>query len=139
MFDDVAYMLAQEQPPAGPSETREGQPAGGNGGGDGGDGGGTGGGGGGTGFDPTFMFLILGMFVLMMIFTTGSQRKERKRRAAMIASMDKGDRVITRGGMIGTIVELRDNEVTLKVDENANTRIKFDRNAIELVMEDKKS
>lgn len=86
--------------------------------------------------DNSFIFLILGMFVLMMIFTTGSQRKQRKRRAALLASIKKGDKVVTRGGIIGSVVELRDNEVMLKIDENANTRVKFDRSAIETVRED---
>lgn len=86
------------------------------------------------GLDPTFMLILLGGLALIMIFSTRTQSKERKKRAAMIAALKKGDKVQTVGGIIGSVVEVRDNEVVLKVDENANTRIKFTRAAIQNVV-----
>ena len=53
----------------------------------------------------------------------------------MLNSLRKGDKVCTVGGMFGTIAELREDEVTIKVDEN--TRIKFTRAAIQRVVEQK--
>ena len=68
----------------------------------------------------------------------------QQQRAALARAVQEGDAAALTGlPGVGKktaerlIVELRDNEVTLKVDENANTRIKFDRNAIEMVMDDK--
>jgi preprotein translocase subunit YajC len=46
--------------------------------------------------------------------------------------------VQTIGGIIGTVVESRENEVVLKVDETSNTKIKFSRNAIHRVLTDEK-
>ena len=82
-------------------------------------------------FNPMIMILlIMGVF---LIFMMGGQRKEKKKRAQLLASLSKGDKVQTLGGILGTVVELRDNEIVLKVDENANTRIKFSRSAIQSV------
>ena len=54
----------------------------------------------------------------------GKQEKERK---LTLASMKRGDRVQTIGGILGTIVEVRDNDIVVKVDESNNTKIKFAR------------
>ena len=42
----------------------------------------------------------------------------------MIQSLKKNDRVRTIGGIIGTIIDIKDDEITLKVDESNNTKIK---------------
>jgi preprotein translocase subunit YajC len=83
--------------------------------------------------DPMFMFLILGLLIFW-IFIFNGPRKEKKKRAQMLAAMSKNDRVVTIGGIIGTVVEMKDNEVVLKVDESSNTRMRFSRNAIQSVM-----
>ena len=80
------------------------------------------------------LFLILAVF---FVFMMGGQRKEKKRRAKMLAGIGKGDKVQTVGGILGTIVEMRETEVVLKVDENANTRIKFSRSAIQSVVSER--
>jgi len=48
----------------------------------------------------------------------------------MVQSLQKNDKVQTIGGIIGTIVDIKDNEITLKVDESNNTKIKILRSAI---------
>ena len=47
-----------------------------------------------------------------------------------------GDKVVTAGGIMGTIVDVRDTDVVLKVDESSNTKIKFTRDAIKRVVLD---
>jgi len=61
------------------------------------------------------------------------QSKERKKRAEMIAAIKKNDRVVTVGGILGTVVSVKDNEVTLKVDESNNTKITFTKSSIQQV------
>ena len=87
------------------------------------------------GFPPGFilMLLILGVFMFMMM--SGS-RREKKRQKKMLASITKGSKVVTVGGILGTVVELRDHEVVVKVDENANTRMRLTREAIKSVLKD---
>jgi preprotein translocase subunit YajC len=48
----------------------------------------------------------------------------------MLQSLKKNDRVQTVGGIFGTIVDIGDNEITLKVDESNNTKIRISPNAI---------
>jgi len=155
MFDTIPLVLAQDgdgppvAPPSGDPPTPS--PTNGGDGGDGGDGtpqeladGGNGTGPGtqndqqspGTGMGPNFMlFLILGAVVLFMIMTTLSQRKEKKKRQQMLSALTKGQEVQTVGGIVGTVVEVKEDTVTLKVDENSNTRMKFSRAAIQNVMD----
>ncbi len=79
------------------------------------------------------LLIIGGLFILMIVMTSMAGRKERKKRAEMLASLSTGDRVQTVGGILGHIAEIRDDEVTIRVDEVSNTRIKFARSAIQSV------
>ena len=79
-----------------------------------------------------FLLLLAGMFIFM---TMGSRKKDKERKR-MLGEMKKNDRVRTIGGIIGTIVEVREKEVLVKIDESNNTRVKFVRDAIaEIVKE----
>ena len=77
---------------------------------------------------------ILGVMALMMILPGRQQAKKRKE---MMAGMAKNSRVLTRGGIIGVVVEIRENEVIVKVDESNNTRLHFAKQAIQHVFADK--
>jgi len=48
----------------------------------------------------------------------------------MVQSLQKNDKVRTIGGIIGTIVDVRDDEITLKIDESNNTKIKIATSAV---------
>lgn len=97
--------------------------------------------GGGGGIDPMLMMLPLlaVLFIFMTIPAARRDKRQRKERQAMLDALGKHDKVMTTGGVIGTVVELRDDEVVLKVDENTNTRIKFSRTAIQQVIRANKS
>jgi len=77
---------------------------------------------------------ILGVMLLVMILPGRQQAKKRKE---MMAGMSKNDRVLTRGGIIGVVMEVREQEVILKVDESNNTRVHFAKQAIQHVFADK--
>lgn len=78
--------------------------------------------------------LVFGLIIFMMITSMLSGRKEKKKRASMLEALKKRDRVQTYGGIIGTVVEMKDDELVLKVDEGSNTRIRFARSAIQQVI-----
>ncbi len=82
------------------------------------------------------LYLLLPLALVFIMMSMGG-RKEKKKRAAMMAAMTKGDKVQTVGGILGTIVEVRDDEIIVKVDENANTRLRFARTAIQSILESK--
>jgi preprotein translocase subunit YajC len=74
---------------------------------------------------------------LIFIMLSMGGRKEKKKHAKMMATLAKGDRIRTVGGILGTVVEVRDDEIVVKVDENANTRLRFARSAIAAILESK--
>jgi len=92
--------------------------------------------GGGTGNMMWFYVAILGGFVLLYVWMGRSRRKQEAKRREMLGNLSKGDKVITIGGIIGTVIEVRPNEVTVKVDETNNVRMKFLRSAISRVGEE---
>ena len=80
-----------------------------------------------------FPFLLL-VLVVMIVFTVLGQRRDRKKRQALIGSVKKHDRVQTVGGVIGSVVEVKTDTVVLKVDESSNIRITFARSSIQQVL-----
>lgn len=55
--------------------------------------------------------LILAIFYFILI---RPQRKEQKRHKEMVAELQKGDEVVTGGGIIGTIIRVEENEIILR-------------------------
>jgi preprotein translocase subunit YajC len=70
------------------------------------------------------------MFAVMYLVLFRSPRKKQQEHKQMVQSLQKNDRVRTIGGIIGTVVDIKDDEVTLKVDESTNTKIKVVASAI---------
>ena len=60
------------------------------------------------------------LFLVMYLLLIRPQRKKQKEHDALIASLTRGDNVVTRGGMFGTIFSIDDdhNRVVLKIGEN---------------------
>ncbi len=83
------------------------------------------------------MLWIMPVLLVMLVFMTvmGSRREkaERAKRADFLKALGKNDRVVTTSGIIGSIVELKDDEIVLKVDDANNTRIRFTRAAVQEV------
>ena len=84
-----------------------------------------------------YTLLILGAgMVALWLWSSRNRRKTEATRQEMLASLKKGDKVTSIGGIIGTIIEAREDEVVLKVDENTNTRMHMARWAIRGVGDD---
>ncbi len=75
------------------------------------------------------------IFVIFYFFMIRPQNKKQKETEKMIAAIKKGDKVITIGGIHGTVSATKDKTVVIKVDEN--TKIEFLRSAISTVVIDK--
>lgn len=60
------------------------------------------------------------LFLVMYLLLIRPQRKKQKEHEALVASLKKGDKVVTSGGMFGTIFAIDDehNRVVLKIGEN---------------------
>jgi preprotein translocase subunit YajC len=88
---------------------------------------------------PMAMPMLIGAMLLMFVFMGRGKRKTEKKRKAMLATLKKGDKVTTIGGIIGTVMEVRDDEVTVKIDEGSNARMRFARWAVRGVGAEAKS
>lgn len=89
--------------------------------------------------DPGSMFLFAALLALMvfMLLTSRSQRKrEQRERQALYDRLSKNDRVLTVGGIIGTVVSVKDNEIVLKVDETNNTKMTFLKSSVQRILTD---
>ncbi|UCC23156.1 MAG: preprotein translocase subunit YajC [Planctomycetota bacterium] len=70
------------------------------------------------------------IFVVMYLLLFRGPRKKQQQHKQMVQSLQKNDRVRTIGGIIGTVVNIKDDEVTLKVDESNNTKLTIASSAI---------
>jgi preprotein translocase subunit YajC len=90
--------------------------------------------------DPASMLLFPALMIALVTFMVLSSRSQKKReqrtRESMFAQLAKNDRVLTIGGIIGTILAVKENEVILKVDESTNTKMTFLKSAIQRVLSD---
>ena len=80
---------------------------------------------------------MLPIIVLMIVFvwmSTRTRRRQEREKQNMLGAMKRGDRVQTIGGILGNVVEVRDDRILLKVDEGNNTKVWFARSAIARVL-----
>lgn len=75
------------------------------------------GGGGGSGGSTMIFWLLPIMVIFMILMTSQAGKKDRKRREELMKSIKRQDKVITGGGIIGTVIEMTDDEVVLRVEE----------------------
>ncbi|MHC4322778.1 MAG: preprotein translocase subunit YajC [Planctomycetota bacterium] len=81
-------------------------------------------------FGGTQIIFLGLMFVLMYMILFRGPRKKQQQHKQMVQSLTKNDKIQTIGGIIGTVVDIREDEITLKIDESNNTKIKILRSAI---------
>jgi preprotein translocase subunit YajC len=91
------------------------------------------------------IFESLGMLPILVVITAlfyfmliRPQRREQATRQTMLDQLKKNDRVVTSGGLYGVVVNVHQgaDEVTLRVDETSNTRLKVTRSSIVRVLGD---
>jgi preprotein translocase subunit YajC len=72
------------------------------------------------------LVVIFAVFYFMMI---RPQQLQQKKYREMIGRLKKGDRVLTRGGLYGVILEVKDNDLMLELAQNV--RVRADRTAVQ--------
>ena len=75
------------------------------------------------------LLLLGGMLVVLYLIMFLPQRKQQKRDAEMRSSLDVGDEVITQGGIVGTIVSLKDEMITIETGAD-RVKLRILRNAV---------
>lgn len=81
---------------------------------------------------PMVILIVIAFWWIM----SRGRRKEQQKFEQMLNNLKRNDRVLTIGGIIGTVVDVREGEIVLKVDESSNVKMRFARSAIKDVLQD---
>lgn len=94
--------------------------------------------GGGGGILPLLVYFgpVLLIFLVVNAMLGGPDRKEKQRREQLLSTLKKNDRVITIGGIFGTVVSVNEDKssVNIRVDDNTNAKIQIRLDAIREVV-----
>jgi preprotein translocase subunit YajC len=77
-----------------------------------------------------FLVLMFLVFMVMYFLVMRPQRKKERQRKEMLSRIKKNDKVMTIGGLYGTVTQVKPDEVVLKIDENSDVRAHFSRSSI---------
>lgn len=80
-------------------------------------------GGGAQGGGLESMLLIVLMFVVLYFLMIRPQMKRAKEHKAMIEALQKGDEVVTAGGVLGRVSKLNENYITLEIANNVEIQV----------------
>ena len=80
------------------------------------------------------MIMMVGLFAIMYFIIIRPQQQEAKKHKAMLAALDKGDKIVTNGGLIVDIVKVEEAFYTVKLDKD--TQVRLDKNAVARKFED---
>ena len=85
------------------------------------------------------MIVVFAAFWYFILYLP--MKRERTRQAALLAAIKKNDRVLTNSGIYGVVtnVNKESNEVTLRIDETTNAKLRMTLNSIAQVLGDEPS
>lgn len=70
-----------------------------------------------------FLFMIILIFVVMWLFMIRPQQKKQKEVEKFRQGLKKGDKVVTIGGIYGTVVEVKEKTLLLAIDDNVKIKV----------------
>jgi preprotein translocase subunit YajC len=71
-----------------------------------------------AGSGMTVLLIQVGaIFAIFYFLIIRPQRRQREKHEKLLAALQKGDQIVTSGGIIGEVVHLKDNEVTIRSGE----------------------
>ena len=81
---------------------------------------------------PALSYLVYLLPVLLLIMMFRSNAKQKREAQNALANLKKNDKVVTNAGILGVVVAIKENEdeVTLRVDDTSNTRIRVLKSSI---------
>jgi preprotein translocase subunit YajC len=90
-----------------------------------------------VGSNPMAPFLMIAIIIGILYFMMYlPQKKKQKESQSMLNNLKKGDRIVTIGGMLGTVGNVKDTTVMVKVGDN--TIVEFRKTAIASVLNEDK-
>jgi len=74
---------------------------------------------------------LIFIFVIFYFLIIRPQQKKQKEHQGMVANLKKNDEIVTTGGLYGTIVNIKEKALVIRVDEN--TKVEVEKNSIAYV------
>ena len=85
---------------------------------------------GGMGGGMSFWVMIILIFVVMWFFMIRPQRKQQKELEKFRSELKKGDKVVTVGGIYGTIEEIKEGEESVLIKVDGEVKLRVDKNSL---------
>jgi len=83
--------------------------------------------------DPLVSLILpIGLVVLFYFFLIRPQSKRQKEQRQMIADLQKGEEIVTSGGILGKITNINDNFITLEIAKDVS--LKIQKSAVQTIM-----
>ena len=79
--------------------------------------------------DPTFLIMMIGMFVVLYFIMIRPEKKRKKEAEMLRSSMKEGDRITTIGGITGVVVDVKEDKFVMETSAD-QVRIEFAKWAI---------
>jgi len=91
---------------------------------------------GGMGDCTSQLWIFLPMILIFYFLLIRPQQRQEKLRREMLGKLEKGDRIVTSGGIHGTIASITNDIVVVKIDPKGEVKLTMDRSAIARVVRD---
>ena len=92
--------------------------------------------GGGSATTMMFLFQMLAIIAIFYFLIVRPRSQQEKRHRERLAQIKRGDRIVTAGGVIGTVVRVKDDQLTIKSGES---RLAIQRGRVAEILGDEKS
>jgi preprotein translocase subunit YajC len=91
------------------------------------------------GFDPVSFLPIILIVVVFYFLLIRPGAKQRKEHEAMVSALSKGDRVLMRSGILGTVVGVSGKTVVLRVSDEPPVKMEFAKQSVAQILRDEES
>ena len=85
-------------------------------------------------FDYSFLIFLAVIFGIMYCLILRPQKKKEQQRKEMLSKVERGNRVVTIGGLYGEVQTVKEEFVILLVDPERGTTLKFRRSAVHEIL-----
>ena len=86
-------------------------------------------------FGSMFVPMLI-VFVIFYIIMIRPQRRKEQTRREMLDTLEKGDKVVTIGGVHGQLVTVREKDVVIRVDDDKGVKLRMNRSAVSRVIKE---
>lgn len=79
-------------------------------------------------------FVLIGVFMWLAVIKPQKQKENEEKQ--LLEKLKKNDHVVTKSGMHGVVMNVKDDEVVLRIDEQQNVKVRFQKSAIAAILGD---